>query len=255
MRLVVAAIGRIEGRAGTRTRRALSQARRADSAAASASATSKSSRSARAAPPEVGKRMIEELIAIANVIPGQSRRSSSSTSAARTSTARRSPTRLGRWRDDGRPAAVFIIGGDDGLAPALRDQAALRLAFGAATWPHQLVRGMLLEQIYRAMTHPCRASLSSGVRLPTISVLDLCRTEDYLRAPIGRPEAAHRFVSPGRPWRWRSIAAADAGRSALAQSSLDKLREHDQQLEAIRSQQTTDRRNRGPAQARDRRHR
>jgi 23S rRNA (pseudouridine1915-N3)-methyltransferase len=60
--------------------------------------------------------------------------------------------RLGRWRDDGRPAAVFLIGGDDGLSPALRDKATLELAFGAATWPHQLVRVMLLEQLYRAVS-------------------------------------------------------------------------------------------------------
>ena len=64
--------------------------------------------------------------------------------------------RLGRWRDDGRPATIFIIGGDDGLAPSLRDKASLKLAFGEATWPHQLVRVMLLEQIYRA------ASILSG---------------------------------------------------------------------------------------------
>ncbi len=47
---------------------------------------------------------------------------------------------------------MFIIGGADGLAPSLRDKANVRLAFGAATWPHQLVRVMLLEQIYRAVT-------------------------------------------------------------------------------------------------------
>jgi 23S rRNA (pseudouridine1915-N3)-methyltransferase len=35
---------------------------------------------------------------------------------------------------------------------SLRDRADLRLAFGAATWPHQLVRIMLLEQVYRAAT-------------------------------------------------------------------------------------------------------
>ena len=45
-----------------------------------------------------------------------------------------------------------MIGGADGLGLALRDGADLRLAFGAATWPHQLVRIMLLEQIYRAAT-------------------------------------------------------------------------------------------------------
>ncbi len=61
--------------------------------------------------------------------------------------------RLGRWRDDGRPAAVFMIGGDDGLgAERCATRPTLRLAFGAATWPHQLVRIMLLEQVYRAVS-------------------------------------------------------------------------------------------------------
>ena len=57
-----------------------------------------------------------------------------------------------RWRDDGRSAAFFSIGGPDGVAPTLCEEADLRLAFGAATWPHQLVRIMLLEQLYRAVT-------------------------------------------------------------------------------------------------------
>jgi 23S rRNA (pseudouridine1915-N3)-methyltransferase len=47
---------------------------------------------------------------------------------------------------------VFVIGGADGLLPELRRKAKLRVAFGAATWPHQMVRVMLLEQIYRAAT-------------------------------------------------------------------------------------------------------
>jgi 23S rRNA (pseudouridine1915-N3)-methyltransferase len=59
---------------------------------------------------------------------------------------------LGRWRDDAVPAAVFLIGGADGLSPELRRKAKLRLAFGKATWPHQMVRVMLLEQVYRAAT-------------------------------------------------------------------------------------------------------
>ena len=100
---------------------------------------------------EVGKRMIEESIALTSIIPDQAsvlildQRGESLDSATLAS-------RLGRWRDDGRPAAVFIIGGDDGLAPSLRDKANVKLAFGAATWPHQLVRVMLLEQIYRAVS-------------------------------------------------------------------------------------------------------
>jgi 23S rRNA (pseudouridine1915-N3)-methyltransferase len=59
---------------------------------------------------------------------------------------------LGRWRDDQVANTIFIIGGADGLSPDLRRMAKLRLAFGSATWPHQMVRVMLLEQVYRAAT-------------------------------------------------------------------------------------------------------
>lgn len=59
---------------------------------------------------------------------------------------------LGRWRDESVPACAFMIGGADGLSPELRRRAKLGIAYGAATWPHQMVRVMLLEQIYRAAT-------------------------------------------------------------------------------------------------------
>ena len=59
---------------------------------------------------------------------------------------------LGRWRDESVPACAFMIGGADGLSPELRRRAKLGIAFGAATWPHQMVRVMLLVQIYRAAT-------------------------------------------------------------------------------------------------------
>jgi 23S rRNA (pseudouridine1915-N3)-methyltransferase len=59
---------------------------------------------------------------------------------------------LGRWRDESVANNVFVIGGADGLSPDLRRKAKLSVAFGAATWPHQIVRVMLLEQIYRAAT-------------------------------------------------------------------------------------------------------
>ncbi|MEO6946233.1 MAG: 23S rRNA (pseudouridine(1915)-N(3))-methyltransferase RlmH [Nitrobacter sp.] len=59
---------------------------------------------------------------------------------------------LGRWRDESVVSTVFVIGGADGLSPELRRKAQLSVAFGAATWPHQIVRVMLLEQIYRAAT-------------------------------------------------------------------------------------------------------
>ena len=59
---------------------------------------------------------------------------------------------IGRWRDDGRSAASFIIGGADGLDPAFVAAADLVLSFSPLTWPHQLVRIMLAEQLYRTTT-------------------------------------------------------------------------------------------------------
>jgi 23S rRNA (pseudouridine1915-N3)-methyltransferase len=150
MRLVVAAVGRMkdapERELAERYRKRAEQVGRRIGFRAAEVVEIRESRAA-----DPGKRMIEESIALANVIPEQAaivlldERGDSLDSAALAALLR-------RWRDDGRPAAVFVIGGDDGLAPSLRDKATLRLAFGAATWPHQLVRVMLLEQLYRAVT-------------------------------------------------------------------------------------------------------
>ena len=69
---------------------------------------------------------------------------------------------LGRMRDSGRRAVVYAIGGADGLGDAVRAKAAAILSFGRMTMPHQLVRVMLLEQLYRAATilsgHPYHRS-------------------------------------------------------------------------------------------------
>jgi 23S rRNA (pseudouridine1915-N3)-methyltransferase len=150
MRLVVAAIGRLkdapERELAERYRKRAEQVGRRLGLRTTEVVEIRESRAANAS-----KRMIEESLALANVIPEQAatvlldEHGDSIDSAALAALLR-------RWRDDGRPAAVFVIGGDDGLAPGLRDKASLRLAFGAATWPHQLVRVMLLEQLYRAMT-------------------------------------------------------------------------------------------------------
>jgi 23S rRNA (pseudouridine1915-N3)-methyltransferase len=59
---------------------------------------------------------------------------------------------LGRWRDQGTRDVAFVIGGADGLDQAVLDRARLVLSLGPMTWPHQLVRVMLAEQLYRADT-------------------------------------------------------------------------------------------------------
>lgn len=59
---------------------------------------------------------------------------------------------LARWRDAGRQDVAFVIGGADGIDPALRAKADFSISFGAMVWPHMLVRVMLAEQLYRAAT-------------------------------------------------------------------------------------------------------
>jgi 23S rRNA (pseudouridine1915-N3)-methyltransferase len=97
------------------------------------------------------RRRVEESIAIANVIPERAavvildERGENLDST-------RLAAQLRQWRAQEQPAVAFIIGGADGLAASLGQRAGLNLAFGTATWPHQLVRIMLLEQLYRAAT-------------------------------------------------------------------------------------------------------
>jgi len=57
---------------------------------------------------------------------------------------------LANWRDQGRQDVAFLIGGADGIDPALVADADFNLSFGKMVWPHMLVRVMLSEQLYRA---------------------------------------------------------------------------------------------------------
>lgn len=57
---------------------------------------------------------------------------------------------VGRRRDDGAWGVAFVIGGADGLDRGFAAKAEMKLAFGAMTWPHQIVRVLLAEQLYRA---------------------------------------------------------------------------------------------------------
>jgi 23S rRNA (pseudouridine1915-N3)-methyltransferase len=98
---------------------------------------------------DVERRRVEESIAIANIIPEKAiivildERGDNLDSAALAGL-------LQAWRAEDRPAVHFVVGAADGLAQSLQQRAKLKLAFGTATWPHQLVRIMLLEQLYRA---------------------------------------------------------------------------------------------------------
>lgn len=150
MRIVVAAIGRLKQSSETelseRYRKRVAQTGRQLGLRDIEIIEIRESRAA-----DAGKRILEESIALANVIPKDAAvvlldslgENLDSIGFA---------TQLAKWRANGRPAVVFLIGGADGLAASLREKAELRLSFGAATWPHQLVRVMLLEQLYRSMT-------------------------------------------------------------------------------------------------------
>jgi 23S rRNA (pseudouridine1915-N3)-methyltransferase len=60
--------------------------------------------------------------------------------------------RIAGWRDGGCPTLAFLIGGADGHGDAVKARAAMTLSFGKMTWPHQIVRILLAEQLYRAST-------------------------------------------------------------------------------------------------------
>jgi 23S rRNA (pseudouridine1915-N3)-methyltransferase len=150
MRVVVAAVGRLkqgpERELAERYRKRAAEAGRSAGLSAVDVIEIKESRAGDAA-----RRMVEESIAVANLIPERAvtvildARGESISSAAFAG-------RMQDWRQQNKPAVVFIIGAADGLAPSLREKASLAIAFGTATWPHQLVRVMLLEQLYRAVT-------------------------------------------------------------------------------------------------------
>ena len=59
---------------------------------------------------------------------------------------------IARWRDEGARELCCLIGGADGLDDTLRAEAGRIVSFGAMTLPHQIVRVLVLEQLYRAVT-------------------------------------------------------------------------------------------------------
>ena len=61
-------------------------------------------------------------------------------------------SKLEGWRDSGKREVRFLIGSHSGHDEQQRLAADLLLSFGPATWPHLLVRAMLAEQLFRAMS-------------------------------------------------------------------------------------------------------
>ncbi|MBK7086946.1 MAG: 23S rRNA (pseudouridine(1915)-N(3))-methyltransferase RlmH [Flavobacteriales bacterium] len=59
---------------------------------------------------------------------------------------------VGRWRDQGARTITFVVGGAYGVEEPLRRRAQLVLALSSMTFPHQLVRVFLAEQLYRAFS-------------------------------------------------------------------------------------------------------
>ena len=200
------------------------------------------------------KRMIEESIALANVIPQGAAvvlldaRGDNVDSASLAG-------KLAKWRGDDRPAVVFLIGGADGLAASLHEKAELRLSFGAATWPHQLVRVMLLEQLYRATTiltgHPYHRGLiglNPDAMNPDQNILVAItsgRNLDLMICFGGHNRLNPRFALMAGlgfilPVALGLVAPARAQQPAAQNDKavkLDALKQHDEELKAARERQ------------------
>jgi 23S rRNA (pseudouridine1915-N3)-methyltransferase len=97
------------------------------------------------------RRMTEETIALTDALPAGAIKVVMD-SRGQNATSDTFAQRIRGWRDGGGQVIGFLIGGADGLPASLLDDADMILAFGSATWPHQLVRIMLMEQIYRMTT-------------------------------------------------------------------------------------------------------
>ena len=149
MRVVVLAVGRLKDAEGELAERYRKRAAQSGRSLGWRDVEIVEIRESRAA--EIEKRRTEESIAIANMIPEGAvtvildERGENLGSVALAE-------KIKGWRLAAVDSLVFVIGGPDGLADSLRAAAKLKLSFGLATWPHQLVRIMLLEQIDRAAT-------------------------------------------------------------------------------------------------------
>tara|TARA_A100001391_G_scaffold136353_1_gene94988 strand:- start:6751 stop:7173 length:423 start_codon:yes stop_codon:yes gene_type:complete len=91
--------------------------------------------------PETGGKVSEPLTPCRTILLDEKGKNLSSEELAR---------QLEQWRDGGMRECRFVIGAADGHTPEERDAADLLISFGKATWPHLLVRAMVMEQLFRA---------------------------------------------------------------------------------------------------------
>ena len=150
MRLTLAAVGRLK--AGPERDLV---ARYAERIAATGKAvglsglTLKETDESRARRPE--DRKAEEARALRALIP-EGARIVALDERGRSLTSEKFAAEIGALRDAGQRDLCFVIGGADGLDESVRSEAALVFSFGAATLPHQIVRALVAEQIYRAIS-------------------------------------------------------------------------------------------------------
>jgi 23S rRNA (pseudouridine1915-N3)-methyltransferase len=67
-------------------------------------------------------------------------------------TSRQLAGKVQKWMAEGKNRIVFIIGGAFGIAPSLKVKADYKLSLSLLTFTHQMIRLLLVEQLYRAMT-------------------------------------------------------------------------------------------------------
>ena len=100
---------------------------------------------------EPGQRQTAEAEAIVSAIPGDAFRIALD-EKGRDINSESLSSLMRREMEQGRVEIAFLIGGPDGHGQALLDAAQLSIRFGAMTWPHQIVRVLAAEQIYRTIT-------------------------------------------------------------------------------------------------------